>query len=63
MSSTKLWAPTEPPNIDIDLSAVPAVEMKLFCLAVAEAAERYFADPVHRVEFEEWLKREEANAS
>lgn len=54
MSCTKLWVPTEPPKIDIHLDAVPAVDMKLFCLAIAKAAERYFEDPKHRAEFEEW---------
>lgn len=54
MSYTKLWVPTEPPKIDIHLDEVPAVDMKLFCLAIAKAAERYFEDPKHRAEFEEW---------
>ena len=47
VANTKSWVPTEPPKIDIHLDEVPAVDMKLFCLALAKAAERYFEDPQH----------------
>lgn len=53
MANAKSWVPTEPPKIDIHLDEVPAVDMKLFCLALAKAAERYFEDPQHQAEFEE----------
>ena len=36
-------------------SEIPKLELKLFCLALAEAAERYFSVPEHEAAFHAWL--------
>lgn len=58
VANTKNWVPTELPKIDIHFDQVPKIEMKLFCLALAKAAERYFEDPQHQAEFEEWRENQ-----
>lgn len=58
----KLWWPTEPPEIDLHLDEIPRLEMKLFCLALAKAAERYFEDPQNQAEFEEWQENQRKEA-
>lgn len=51
----KLWRPTEPPEIDLHLDEIPRLEMKLFCLSIAEMCKEYLKDLKHRAECEEWM--------
>ncbi|MEG1562852.1 MAG: hypothetical protein RR365_03875 [Bacteroides sp.] len=38
---------------------VPKLEMKLFCLSLSEAAERFFSTPENEQKFHTWLKNRE----
>lgn len=42
--------------VRIDTAAIPKVELRVFCSAIADLAERLMADPKHRAEFEAWQK-------
>jgi len=44
-------------SIEFDLSLMPRVVKDEFCKATLEAVQRYFADPEHQKEHEEWLKQ------
>lgn len=43
-------------QVKICPSKIPAVELRLLCSAIADAAEAYFSDPEHQRQFEEWQK-------
>lgn len=49
--------------VRIDTAAIPKVELRVFCSAIADLAERLMADPKHRAEFEAWQKERAAKCA
>lgn len=43
-------------------SEIPKLELKLFCLALVEATERFYKDERNEADFQKWLKQREVNA-
>lgn len=46
-------------QVKINPAEVPKLEMKLFCLSLADAAERFFSIPENEQKFQAWLKSRE----
>ncbi len=46
-------------NIRICPSKIPEIETRILCATLVDAVERYFADPKHQQEFEEWKREQE----
>lgn len=42
-------------TVKIIPSEIPKLELKLFCLALAEAAERFYSIPENEAGFQAWL--------
>jgi hypothetical protein len=48
--------------VKIKPAEVPKLEMKLFCLSIVEATERFYKDERNEAAFQKWLKQREVNA-
>lgn len=48
-------------KIKIDVSRIPAIELKLLCGTLLGAIERFYSDPENRRRFEAWQKTKETN--
>lgn len=48
-------ASSDAKTVKIIPSEIPKLELKLFCLALAEAAERFYSIPENEAGFQAWL--------
>lgn len=48
-------------KIKIDVSRIPAIELKLLCGTLLDAVERFYSDPENQRRFEAWHKSKESN--
>ncbi len=49
--------------LKIDVTLIPQIELKLFCLDLAEAAERFYEDPANEAAFQRWLAEREQESA
>ena len=48
-------------KIKIDVSRIPAIEIKILCRTLLGAIERFYSDPENCRRFEAWQKAKETN--
>jgi hypothetical protein len=49
-------------RVKINPAEIPELELRFFCLALAEAAERYFSVPENEAAFQAWLAKRKGEA-
>lgn len=49
-------------TVKIIPSEIPKLELKLFCLALAEAATRFYEKPENEAAFQAWLAEQKGGA-
>ena len=48
-------------KVKIDVSRIPAIEVKILCWTLLDAVERFYSDPENRRRFEAWRQSKETN--
>ncbi len=48
-------------HVKICPSMIPAVELRVLCATVLDAAEAFYREPENQRQFEEWKKSKEVN--
>ena len=48
-------------KVKIDVSRIPAIEVKILCRTLLDAVERFYSDPENCRRFEAWRQSKETN--